>query len=180
MLEDKLLIYRFKRGNADAFCRIYDKYADILLTLAVNLLGDLHNAEDVVQDVFVRFAGSAGLFELTGNLRGYLSKCVVNRCRDVVRKKIQHPNVSIEQMQEATSNSNGPIGTAIANEQLEQLRWCMDKLSYEQKEVVALRLHGDLKFREIAKLQQISVKTAISRYRYGLDKLRSLLDGEVI
>jgi len=55
----------------------------------------------------------------------------------------------------------------------------MTELPYEQRETIALRLHGNLRFRQIAKLQNVSTKTAQSRYRYGLDKLRSTMNGEV-
>jgi DNA-directed RNA polymerase specialized sigma24 family protein len=53
------------------------------------------------------------------------------------------------------------------------------QIPFEQREVVVLRLHGSIKFREIAKVQCVSVKTIQSRYRYGLDKLRSILNSEV-
>ena len=49
------------------------------------------------------------------------------------------------------------------------------ELPYEQRETIVLRLHGDLRFRQIAKLRNVSIKTIQSRYRYGLDKLRSTL-----
>ena len=55
----------------------------------------------------------------------------------------------------------------------------MRQLAYEQREAIVLRLHGGMKFKAIAKLQDVSDKTAQSRYRYGLDKLRSILNGEV-
>ncbi len=58
MLEDRLLLWKFKRGSRDAFRLIYEKYADDLLTLAANLLGDKVGAEDVVQDVFISFVQS--------------------------------------------------------------------------------------------------------------------------
>ena len=55
----------------------------------------------------------------------------------------------------------------------------MAQLPYEQREAVVLHLQGAMKFKEIADLQKTSVKTVLSRYRYGLDKLRSILDDEV-
>jgi DNA-directed RNA polymerase specialized sigma24 family protein len=55
MIEDKLLIWRFKRGSSDALCRIYKKYKDNLLRLAAALLNDTSAAEDVVHDFFVYF-----------------------------------------------------------------------------------------------------------------------------
>lgn len=58
MIEDKLLILRFKQGQREALRRIYDKFKISLLKLAVELLGDPIEAEDVVHDVFVSFAQS--------------------------------------------------------------------------------------------------------------------------
>ena len=54
MLEDKLLIFRFKRGDCDALRQIYDKYKGDLLKLAIFLTGDINRSEDIVQDVFVK------------------------------------------------------------------------------------------------------------------------------
>ncbi len=56
MLEDKILLWKFKTGGKDTLRAIYDKYADDLLNLAANLLNDSSAAEDVVQDVFVTLA----------------------------------------------------------------------------------------------------------------------------
>jgi len=53
MIEDEVLKWRFKRGSKDALRRIYEKYLNHLLTLAMALLNDAGRAEDVVHDVFV-------------------------------------------------------------------------------------------------------------------------------
>jgi len=53
MLQDKLLIWQFNRGRKEVLQRIYEKYKDDLVTLAVALLNDVSSAEDVVHDVFV-------------------------------------------------------------------------------------------------------------------------------
>jgi len=67
----------------------------------------------------------------------------------------------------------------IFKEDLQKLSEFMKQLPYEQKEVVALHLKGGIKFREIARLQNTSINTVQSRYRYGLEKLRSLFNNEV-
>jgi len=87
MLEDKLLVLKCRHGNKDAMCRIYAKYKDYLLTVAKGLLGEQAEAEDVVHDVFVAFAGLAGNFRLTGSLKGYLATSVSNRARDRIRAR---------------------------------------------------------------------------------------------
>ena len=73
MVEDKLLMWRFKRGSREALRRIYDKYLDYLLTLAVALLNDINTAEDVVHDVFVSFAGSAENIKIDEGIKGVRS-----------------------------------------------------------------------------------------------------------
>ena len=66
MLEDRLLVWKFNRGSRDSFCRIYEKYRDNLLRLAISLLNETSAAEDVVHDVFLSFIHDAGNFTLTG------------------------------------------------------------------------------------------------------------------
>ena len=90
MLEDKLLILKIQGGSSDALCRVYHKYDCYLLSLAVNLLGDYGEAQDVVHDVFVTFTRSVDRFKLTGSLKSYLATCVANLARDRIRKKQRH------------------------------------------------------------------------------------------
>ena len=177
MFEDKLLVWKFKRGSEQAFRRIYEKYVDCLLTLAANLLHDTSAAEDVVQDVFISFVQSAEEFHLTGSLKGYLAVCVANKSRDWLRRN--HPQVNIELAEAIPITADGPLQFAEQSELLQKTNAAMAQLPYEQREAVVLYLHGDLKFRQIAELQNVSIKTAQSRYRYGLDKLRSILNHEL-
>jgi DNA-directed RNA polymerase specialized sigma24 family protein len=55
----------------------------------------------------------------------------------------------------------------------------MTELSFEQREVISLRFEAGLPFRQIAKIQNRSINTVEGRYRYGLEKLRSLMNSEV-
>jgi RNA polymerase sigma-70 factor (ECF subfamily) len=178
MLEDKLLVSKCRHGSKDAMCRIYEKYKDFLLTLAKGLLGEQAEAEDVVHDVFVAFARSAGRFHLTGSLRGYLATCVGNLARDKMRAKKRGPE-SLGSVDPIISDSNNPQQQAAEREELMRLKQAMRQIPYDQREAVVLHLKGGMKFREIARLQGVSLSTTHGRYRYGLDKLRSLLNGEV-
>jgi RNA polymerase sigma-70 factor (ECF subfamily) len=180
MLEDRLLIWRFKSGSTEAFRRIYEKYIDDLLTLATNLLSDSAAAEDVVQDVFISFVQSVDKFHLTGSLKSYLATCVANRSRDYLRRRHRQQAVALDEAEQMPSAPNGPVRLALRSEALQRLSRALTDLPHEQREVVVLRLQAGLKFKTIAKLQNTSTKTALSRYRYGLDKLRSILDGEVV
>jgi DNA-directed RNA polymerase specialized sigma24 family protein len=61
MVEDEVLKWKFKCGSRDALRRIYEKYQDYLLTLAIALSNDVGAAEDILHDVFVSFAESKSL-----------------------------------------------------------------------------------------------------------------------
>jgi len=178
-LEDRYLVWRLRRGDSQALCRIYNRYETDLLTLAGSLLGRTGQAEDVLQDVFVKFIESIDGFRLTGSLKGYLAKCVVNRARDYQRRSRRRAGDSLEAACEAASGQHGPLDTVIANERRRQVVAALAELPDEQREIVLLHLHAGLRFREIARMQGISAKTAWSRYRYGLDRLRSMLNGQV-
>ena len=179
MLEDRLLLWKFKRGSRDAFRAIYEKYAGNMLTLAGNLLDDKVGAEDIVQDVFIKLVESVGTFRLTGSLKSYLATCVANRSRDCIRRRIRQRAAMAKQAEKTPAETKSTVHLAVRNEELEKLSIALDELPYEQREAIALHIHGNLRFRQIAKLQNVSTKTAQSRHRYGIDKLRSTLNGEV-
>jgi RNA polymerase sigma-70 factor (ECF subfamily) len=178
MIEDRLLIYKFKRDSGDALRRIYEKYRDYLLKMAVVLAGDVDVAEDVVEDVFVSFAGSAERIKAIGSLKHYLATSVANRVRNLWRDGQRHPTVAIEEAGDMVSQSKSPQGWAILSEELQRLRKAMAEIPYEQREVIVLYMQGDITFRQIAGYQDVSVNTVQGRYRYGIEKLRSILNSE--
>lgn len=178
MIEDRLLIWKFKRGSNTALCRIYEKYKDNLLRLALALLNDTAAAEDVVHDCFVSFVKSSQRLKISGNLKSYLTTSVANRARNWNRARQRHQKIGLDEAEPIVSNYKMPERWIIENEQINQLNNALSQLSYEQREVVSLHLQGEIKFREIAELQGVSINTIQSRYRYGLDKLRSILDSE--
>jgi len=178
MIEDELLKWRFKCGSGEALRRIYEKYADFLLTLAIALLNDVHLAEDVLHDVFVNLARSAETFRLSGNLKSYLARCVINRARDQIRAAVRRSDM-VQITDTLSTNGDGPEEMIICSEESVHLNAAIAALPYQQREAVVLHVKGGMKFREIAKLQGVTVSTAQGRYRYGLNKLRSILTGEV-
>ena len=179
MLEDKLLVWKFNRGHRDCLRIIYEKYKDDLVTLAAALLRNVSSAEDVVHDVFVSFIESAETFRLTGSLKGYLATCVANRARNINQAGRRRAGLSLDEANPAVTDSCGPESSAIFGEELRRLSEALGQLPYEQREVLILRTYSGMKFRTIAKQQNVSVSTVQGRYRYALDKMRSMLNGEV-
>jgi RNA polymerase sigma factor (sigma-70 family) len=179
MLEDRLLVWKFNRGNRDVLRSIYEKYKDDLVTLAAALLTDVSSAEDVVHDVFVSFIESARKFRLTGSLKGYLATCVANSARNRNKAKQRHLNIALDEANPAMADSNSPESSAMFGEEFRQLSRALGQLPYDQREVLILHSYSGMKFKAIARQQSVSINTVQGRYRYALDKLRSMLDGEV-
>lgn len=178
-MEDKLLIWKFKRGSREALRRIYDKYHADLLKIAVVLTGGLNSAEDVVQDVFTKFAQRTGRLALSGSLRNYLITSTINGVRNLRRDRLRHKTQSLDEADSLPSGRRQPDQWAVLNEQLEHLSSAMAGLPYEQREVITLRMEANMTLRKIAALQKTSISTVQARYRYGIEKLRSLLNSEV-
>jgi RNA polymerase sigma-70 factor (ECF subfamily) len=178
-IEDRLLIWKFRRGSSEALCRIYEKYKDNLLRLASGLLNDAAAAEDIVHDTFVLLAQSAEKLKLDGNLKAYLATCVANRVRNLNKAARRQETAGLNEAERAVSSSERPEQWIVSNEQLTRVNDALTQLPYEQREVVILHVQGEMRFRAIAESQGVSINTVQSRYRYGLDKLRSILDSEV-
>ena len=179
MLEDKLLIWKFNRGDRGALRGIYEKYKDDLVTLAAALSTDVSSAEDVVHDVFVSFIQSSGKFRLTGSLKGYLATCVANNARNRNKSKRRRNDAVPDETNAAGADSINPEFSAVFSEELKQLSQALGRLPYEQREVLILHSYSGMKFKTIAKQQDVSINTVQGWYRYALDKLRSMLNGEV-
>ena len=179
MLEDKLLIWKFNRGNRDALRGIYEKYKDDLVTLAAALLNNVSSVEDVVHDVFVSFIESSDKFRLTGSLRSYLATCVANNARNINKAKQRHRSIALNGASPDNISSSNPESSMIFGEELSKLSLAIEQLPYEQREVLILHSYSGMKFRTIARQQNISINTVQGRYRYAIDKLRSMLNGEV-
>ncbi|MHC4109683.1 MAG: RNA polymerase sigma factor, partial [Planctomycetota bacterium] len=167
MVEDRLLLWRFKNGNEDSLCRIYEKHRTRLLKLANALSNDKDLAEDVVQDVFVSFAQSAKRLRIGGNLRAYLATGVANRIRNRFRDDRGKQHISLDSADSVASEAKTPQQWVIYSEDMRKMNEALEQVPYEQREVVLLHVHGGMKFKAISQVQKVSINTVQSRYRYA-------------
>ena len=180
MFEDQKLMKRYNRGDVGVLRDIYGRYKDDMVGLSAALLHDTVIAEDVVHDVFARLIEKQGTLKISSDLKRYLITSVVNTVRQVIRGRKAKPeamlsnDIELEQTGQAS-----PEAVSVALEARTGIANAISALPYDQREVILLRHFSDLKFKTIADLQEVSINTVQGRYRYGLDKLRSLLNGEL-
>jgi RNA polymerase sigma-70 factor (ECF subfamily) len=179
MFKEMHLVWRFNRGHTDALHEIYELHKHDLVTLAAALLVDKAEAEDVVHDVFIGFIRSGGRFRLTGSLKGFLATCVANRARNQNKSKRKEAPDETAGAEAAAPDHERPDLATIFGEEMKSMGGALSKIPYEQREVVVLRLCSGMRFQAIARMQGVSINTVQGRYRYGLDKLKTLLNGEL-
>ena len=152
---------RLRARDKDALRRIYEKYIEDLLRVAISLLYNIQSAEDCLHDVFVDFAGTVDGSMIHRNLKSYLVSCVANRARDQLCSRARQ---SVRQREQICSPpmSASPTKHLIDAEESARVFEAMAELPYPQREVFVLRVQGQMRFREIADLLNASVDTVQS------------------
>ncbi len=176
MMKDKQLIDGLRHGDMQVLGCIYDRFRVDMLKLGASLLNDRHLAEDIVHETFCRLIDSPPRMLFSRSLKGYLLTAVANRCRNACRDGARRKTVPLLEALDSESSDISPQAWLIADEEFCRIARALSNLPYDQREVIVLHLQGDLVFKKIAKVQDVSIKTVQSRYRYGIQKMRSLLN----
>lgn len=176
-IEDYILIRRIQNGDPEAFETLVRKYYQNIYQFCVRRCnGDTALAADLTQDTFLKLIEHIQQYRLTGKFINFLLTIAVNTCNNHFKKK--SPDiVDMDTLSVVPSNLN------ISEEVLRQedakiIQQAIDRLPDMQKEVVILRFYHDRKLKEIAAITGVSLPTAKSRLKQGLDKLKRYLDKE--
>jgi RNA polymerase sigma-70 factor, ECF subfamily len=164
---DQRLTERIARGDAAALEEVYDAYAVAIYRQALGLLSSAADAEDVVQEVFLKLVRRRGGPIL--ELRAYLLTAARHEaCSSLRRRQREAPADGVEaELTEALPRGSGTDPAAI--------RDALALLPAEQREVVILKVYEQRTFEEIGRMLKTSMNTVASRYRYALKKLRQAL-----
>lgn len=146
--------------------RLYDVHGRALLAYACALLHDPSEAEDVLHQVFLQLLRDGGT-EISSP--GYLFRAVRNRALNHLRGRSRE--VALDGEAQWLESPSGSTETALA------LQSALRTLPDEQREVIVLRVWGQMTFEEVAAVIGVSPNTAASRYRYGLEKLNEVWHG---
>jgi RNA polymerase sigma-70 factor, ECF subfamily len=161
------------------FAAMVEAYQDRLVRYALRRLGRRAEAEDVVQDVFVRAYARLGDSEAVTRVSSYLYRMAANACTDTLRKRRRAPvTLHREQAERIPDPRKGVGDEAAAFDELRRVEAVLARLPKRQAEVVRLRILDDLRFVEIAEVLGCSVGTVKSRLRYGLQKLRAIVGND--
>lgn len=167
------LLLRVGQGDREAFSRLYSLTRGAVYALALSLLGDAHEAQDVAQDAFVRVWESAPAYRSQGSPMAWLLTIVRNLARSRLRQGGRQTTLDEEEW-----NAIPAAAPEVSPEDRAVLQASLARLGAEERQIVLLHAVSGLKHREIALLLEQPLSTVLSKYHRGLKKLRSLMKGE--
>lgn len=171
-LPDNILRAALAQNDPAAVELMWDRYASDLFAYLLVVLCSRHDAEDVLQTVFVKIAQKRHRLSKARNLDGYVFQIARNEASSFIgRRKRERKVLGLDE-----SWLIVPEGHKEPNDLAEELQAALARLPQQQREVIVMKIYRQKTFLEISRLLGLSQNTTASRYRYGMEKLRTLLE----
>ncbi|TET36578.1 MAG: sigma-70 family RNA polymerase sigma factor [Planctomycetota bacterium] len=170
------LIAGLKSGDTSAFDTLVDSFSHRLMRFLVRLVGSRETAEDLLQEVFLRVVRAAPrLDEKKSELKAWLFQIAYNIAVDHLRRQRTGREAQSEIISRAGAVTETPLEAAEKREVQKRMKEAVASLPDDQRAVFLLREESGLKFKEIAKILDCPLNTALGRMRYAMENLRKTL-----
>ncbi|MEM6397751.1 MAG: sigma-70 family RNA polymerase sigma factor [Bacteroidota bacterium] len=185
-LNDQELINLYLSGTERAFEELLNRHQQKIYTSIYLFVKDQSLAEDIFQEVFIKIIDTLrkGKYNHEGKFLQWAMRISYNMCVDAFRRNKRRPKVSATETFNIFDVLQSPEANAeqamIKSQTHAKVRQLVDALPPEQREVVILRHYADMSFKEIAKLTQVSINTALGRMRYALINMRKMVEEKEI
>lgn len=171
-------------GNRGAFAELVDLYKSRIFHLAYRMLGNRQEAEDVVQDTFLRMYEHLSSFDRSRKFSTWLYRIATNLCIDRLRRRRSVYSLDADMTEGDNmdgysvlrSDAPGPEEALVLTERQRMVLEAIDALPDKYKTAVALRYYQDLSLQEISEIMQIPVSTVKTRIHRGREYLRRKLE----
>ncbi len=186
-ISDEALMIRYQRGERSAFAQLVRRHQTPLYNFALRQLGAPQQAEDVVQEAFVRVVQNASEFKHEARFTTWVYTITRNLCIDQMRKRALRRHPSLDEARPGSDGDGPTLGEQTADsrasvereatgtELKERIAKAVETLPEEQREVFLMREVSNLPFKEIAEIVGVPENTVKSRMRYALERLQQAL-----
>ncbi len=181
-LDDHQLIDFYLAGDESAFSTLLHRHKAKIYSSIYMFTKDRELADDLFQDVFIKIIDTLrkGKYNHEGKFLQWALRISYNMCVDQFRRSKRRTKVSATETFDIfdvlESDDPNRETSMIRDQTYDRVRTLVDMLPAEQREVVILRHYGDMSFKEIACLTDVSINTALGRMRYALINIRKLVD----
>ena len=183
MQSDKELIIRYLNGNEEALQELIQRHLKIVFNFAYRYVGNMHDAEDVTQEVFIKIWKHIEKFDTEKKFTTWILTITRNTALDHLKKKGVHvfadfendagENVLIEMLKD---DSPLPDDLSIQKEHKAKLQAALVTLNPHQRSVLSLHYHDGLTFAQIGDMLHTSLNTVKSWHRRALLLLKEKLE----
>lgn len=186
IISDKELLCEFQNGNESALELLINRHKEKIFTSIYLFVRDHYLAEDIFQDTFIKVVDTIrkGKYKEEGKFLPWVMRISHNLCIDHFRKTKRTPKVTTSDgfdifkvLKFSDTNAEDAL---IRDQSHNKVRRLVESLPQEQKEVVILRHYANLSFKEIARITDVSINTALGRMRYALINMRKLIEEKQI
>ncbi len=180
-ITDAELINAYLLGDADAIEKLIYRHKDKLYTSIYLLVKDKYAAEDIFQDTFLKIIRTFNddRYNEQGKFLPWALRVAHNLCMDHFRKSRKQIPITTENGEDILALFGAKTETPSARIETSQtnndVRLLIEELPEEQREVVVLRVYGDLSYKQISEITGVSINTALGRMRYALLNLRKAI-----
>lgn len=181
-----------QRGESASFDRLVESYLGRIYGFLYRVTGSKHDAEDLMQEVFLRLVRTIAAYEHVGRFDAWLFRIAANLARDRVRRARRSP-LEVELVAgglgEEGDARRGRRGEGVAasgrvaeaglvlDEEIDALNVALAVLPAAEREVIMLRHFSQMSFKEIAETMGTPLGTALARGHRGLGRLREIMGG---
>ena len=144
------------------------KYSDMLYKICIVILCNEQDVQDAIQDTFCRYLEKRPSFRDEEHEKAWLIRVATNICRDMIRFRIRHPKISIDELEHSLA----------APEQRDTLRELLE-LPVKQKTVIYLHYVEGYRIKEIADILKITEGAVKMRLRRGKEQMQSIVEGGI-
>ena len=174
-MTDADVVRRVLGGEAEAFRLLVDRYYDRCLRLATHLMGGSADAEDVVQDTFLRAYRHLGAYQERDRFSAWLFRILVNQCRTTGARR--RGTAALEARAAAEEGDDEPSADHPAEQTAlrEELERALAQLDPDQREAVVLKFTEEMTYDEMAAVTGVGVSALKMRVQRACRRLRALL-----
>lgn len=172
---DATIVRQVLSGDTEAFSLLVQRYHDRCLRLAVHVVGNTEDAEDAVQESFLRAYRHLGSYQERDKFSAWLLRIVVNQCRTSASKTKRRGIVMPLHDDDVLALPSASHSVVDQNALRDELAMAMSQLAPEQREAVVLRFSDDLTFEEMAAVTGVGVSALKMRVQRACRRLRALL-----
>lgn len=170
-ISDKLMA-RIAKYDVDAFEELYNQSSGAVYGLAMSIVANTQDADDVVQDTYITIYNKIDQYQPNGKAMAWIFTIARNTALMVIRQRKKHQHINLDDVYDVGVEST--IEDDVYNEDLVEI--LLDELKEDERQIVVMHAMSNIKHKDIAKQLDIPLSTVLSKYRRSMQKLKKVME----